>query len=124
VGHPDSHAFDSSFNQNISSVRRHYPIFMEMANMFKLFLLSQLLRAEKIPYDFDFWLHEYPLKPHPTPRELPGFEPVVLQWVCWTPPYNYEGIIMRRELKGGMLLDYQRYFPRRSSGRPLSSSQE
>jgi hypothetical protein len=81
--------------------------------IYKLFLLAKLLIAEKdaeqITYDFSFWLTEYPLKPYPTPRELPGLKNRAIEPMCWVPPHKYDGVKLTWKFSGGILLAYAPY---------------
>jgi hypothetical protein len=89
-------------------------LYKQVHNMFRMFLLAQLLRRETIPYDFSFWLSEYRLERYALPEELPSFQPKVFSRNCWGRPYaatEYSGTRVIREIAGGIIMGYKHYFP-------------
>lgn len=112
-GHP-LRDFAVDFTKRFGELERQYPIYKQLHNMYKLFLIAQLLRGLQLPYDFSFWLSEYPLKPYPTDREFPGLKPKTVKHTCWGWPYaetEYSGVTRVRQIWGGVIIAYYQYFP-------------
>ncbi len=106
---PALSGFTKDFNRRFPAS----PLDYEVQNIFKLFLVAQLLHAEQLPDDLRFWLAEYPLPRYPTPRELPGFAPKTFARTCYGRPYaptEYQGVRRERQLWGGVIIAYRQYF--------------
>jgi hypothetical protein len=110
-------AFAADFTARFDQLRRGDPVLKQLHNMYVLFLLAQLLRAELRQaelrsYDPGFWLSEYPVRRVALPRLLPGISPYTETRTCWGRPYaptEYSAMTVRRIVWGGVLIAYRQY---------------
>jgi len=86
--------FATDFQNMYRKIQDRYPIYQKLHSLYKLHLISYLLylqRREKIiSYDFKFWLSDYALSLHRTPRELPISKPQTIKFTCLKRPYKYK----------------------------------
>jgi hypothetical protein len=121
---PGLRTFAADFTRRFPEHER-LPVYRDLAVTFRLFLLAQLLRAEELEWNAAFWLTEFPLPRHPTPRELPGFEPKKVRRTCWGEPYEYTATRVERQIWGGVLISYGEFTGRAailSAELPLGAS--
>lgn len=98
--------FATQFTSDFAQLESRYPDFRRLHATYEMVLLANLLRAERVPWASDFWLSEFPLKAHLTPRELPSLQPTRLQHTCWGQPYEYGGARTERQIWGGVIVSY------------------
>jgi hypothetical protein len=115
-------AFAETFTAAFPEFALRFPVYKRLQTMFKVFLIARILRLSKrLPYDFGFWLSDYPVSSRPTPRELPSFQPTGLWQTCRDPadpslPRTYWGSpdpehkMIQRTISGGVLIVYDPYF--------------
>jgi hypothetical protein len=106
--------FATDATRRLEMLKEGDPVVKQVHSLFVLVLLSQLLRAEQLPFDFGYWLSEsgYPATPFPTPRMLPGFRAQRITATCWGRPYaetEYGGVTTERRVWGGVVLAYKQY---------------
>lgn len=109
----------ASISRNFGELKELYPIvFKSLENMYKLRLLAQLFFSEKennAPFDFSYWFFDYPLKPYPTPKKLPGLFIKVGASIktnaryCAGPQFDYKEFVVGYRLAGGVVINYARY---------------
>ena len=82
------------------------PLYWRLQRVFDLSLLATALleatRLRLLPPDlFSFWLNDYPLEAYATPERLPGLTLDPIGRLCVK---DYEEVIIKLELKGGVIL--------------------
>lgn len=107
---PALQEFARSFNRNLPELEAQYPILGRLHATYRLALVATLLRASDLPYDLGFWLDEYPIPAHETPREFPRIKGQTVKRTCWGQPYEYTATTHVREVWGGVLITYASLF--------------
>lgn len=73
---PAAREFAESFSSNFSLLERHFPVFHDLHNLFRLVAVAKLFTEyglpERINWDMDFLLTQYEPAPVHAPRTLPG----------------------------------------------------
>lgn len=99
-------AFTAEFTRRFAEMGG---VYQRLGVAYRLFLVAKLLRREKVDWNADFWLRDYPLGSQPTPRELPALRPQTVRHTCWGLPYaqyDYAGLTLERRIWGGVLIAY------------------
>lgn len=112
---PGRHVSDPyviEFARRVSSdldrlVESHPRALRPLVNLHRLYMVAQLLMVEEeAEIDLSYWLSEFPLTPHPTPRELPSVRSKPVGRFCEGPAVDYEKSLRSWQLWGGVILGF------------------
>ncbi len=107
VKNPDVLTFVDQMNQRLGELIAAYPrVFRPLVNIYKIHIVAQLLMTEQeAKTDLSYWLSEFPVAPHPTPRELPVVKSEMVGRFCEGPAGQYDEHVSSGQLWGGILLN-------------------